>query len=146
MQHKDRLPDAERIARRQYREAHADQARARAEAWRKANPDKTAAQSRAWAKANPEARRLMQHKRRVSKKGGEVSPDIYQRLRVLQKGACAVCRAKLAVTSEHLDHIMPLALGGLHADNNLQLLCPPCNLSKNAKHPVEFMQQRGFLL
>ena len=41
---------------------------------------------------------------------------------------------------------MPLARGGKHEASNLQLLCPPCNMSKNAKHPIDFMQQRGFLL
>ena len=28
---------------------------------------------------------------------------------------------------------MPLALGGLHEDDNLQILCAHCNLSKSAK-------------
>lgn len=45
-----------------------------------------------------------------------------------------------------MDHIMPLALGGTNTDDNIQLLCPTCNRSKHAKHPVDFMQQRGFLL
>jgi hypothetical protein len=29
---------------------------------------------------------------------------------------------------------------------NVQLLCPPCNLKKHAKDPIQFMQERGFLL
>ena len=41
---------------------------------------------------------------------------------------------------------MPIALGGKNVDDNVQLLCAACNLSKQAKHPVDFMQQRGFLL
>jgi hypothetical protein len=28
----------------------------------------------------------------------------------------------------------------------LQLLCRPCNLSKSARDPIEFMQERGMLL
>lgn len=40
----------------------------------------------------------------------------------------------------------PLARGGTNQRTNLQLLCPPCNLSKSAKDPIDFMQSRGFLL
>jgi hypothetical protein len=36
-------------------------------------------------------------------------------------------------TSAHVDHIVPLALGGHPTDeSNLQLLCGPCNLAKGA--------------
>lgn len=62
-----------------------------------------------------------------------------------QKGRCAVCRARL-VKSYHVDHIMPLARGGAHETANIQLLCAHCNCTKNAKHPLDFMQERGFLL
>jgi 5-methylcytosine-specific restriction endonuclease McrA len=41
---------------------------------------------------------------------------------------------------------MPLKAGGTNDILNIQLLCKPCNLSKGAKHPIDFMQQRGFLL
>lgn len=40
---------------------------------------------------------------------------------------------------------MPIARGGSNTDDNVQLLCPACNLKKSAKHPVDFMQERGFL-
>lgn len=42
--------------------------------------------------------------------------------------------------------IVPLALGGTNTDGNMQLLRSTCNQKKHAKHPVDFMQQRGFLL
>lgn len=35
---------------------------------------------------------------------------------------------------------------GTNTDDNIQLLRKLCNLQKSAKHPVDFMQQRGFLL
>jgi 5-methylcytosine-specific restriction endonuclease McrA len=43
--------------------------------------------------------------------------------------------------SFHVDHWKPLAAGGPHALHNLVIACPPCNLSKGAKDPIEFMQK-----
>lgn len=63
----------------------------------------------------------------------------------LQGWKCVVCKVSIK-NKYHVDHIMPLALGGEHKKENIQLLCPSCNLSKHAKHPVDFMRQRGFLL
>lgn len=86
--------------------------------------------------------------RRRAKKlsnGGELSADIHAKLLVLQKGKCACC-GQLLNGKYHLDHIMPLALGGTNSDDNVQLLHPRCNCQKSSKHPVDFMQERGFLL
>lgn len=69
----------------------------------------------------------------------------YSRLNVLQRGRCTVCKEELNQTY-HVDHVMPLALGGRHEPLNLQLLCPPCNRKKHAIDPVDFMQQQGYLL
>jgi 5-methylcytosine-specific restriction endonuclease McrA len=77
--------------------------------------------------------------------GGKLSSKLAARLFVLQKGKCACCLQPLG-DDYHIDHIMPLALGGTNTDDNIQLLRAKCNLQKNAKHPVDFMQQRGFLL
>jgi len=114
------------------------------------NPEKVKATKRHWIKENPEIQRrhvrIAQQNRRAKKKanGGKLSGGLSAILLKLQKGKCACCKAKLG--SYHLDHIMPLALGGANSDDNIQLLCPTCNLQKNAKHPVDFMQEKGFLL
>lgn len=76
---------------------------------------------------------------------GKLSTGLVEKLLILQKGKCACCGEKLN-GDFHIDHIVPIALGGLNVDSNIQLLRPLCNLQKNAKHPVEFMQSRGFLL
>ena len=46
---------------------------------------------------------------------------------------CAYCGSDGLL---HLDHVEPLARGGLHTPDNLVPACQRCNLSKNAK-PVE---------
>lgn len=38
----------------------------------------------------------------------------------------------------HVDHKLPLAVGGKHLIGNLCLACPRCNLTKQTKSPAEF--------
>lgn len=76
---------------------------------------------------------------------GCVSGNIVERRMAEQRGRCAFCGKKIKGTP-HLDHIVPLSLGGLHDDSNLQMLCAFCNLSKGDKDPIEFAQQHGRLL
>ena len=75
---------------------------------------------------------------------GWVSPDIRTRLYAAQGGKCAFCTKPLGGVYD-LDHVVPLARGGLHDDANLQILCPYCNRSKGAKDPVEWAQSKGKL-
>ena len=113
----------------------------------RANPDTKKLREQEWRSRNKSAMRAYGQNRRALKKkaGGNISRDLSARLLVLQKGKCACCGNNLG-TDFHLDHIMPLALGGSNTDGNIQLLRAICNLQKNAKHPVDFMQSRGYLL
>ncbi len=83
--------------------------------------------------------------RRRNAAGSVVKADVVWLLE-MQRWKCAVCAHSIKKGGYHLDHIMPLARGGTNHRENLQVLCPACNLSKSAKHPVDFMQQRGLLL
>jgi 5-methylcytosine-specific restriction endonuclease McrA len=81
--------------------------------------------------------------RRAAKSGarGVLSRGIRKKLFTAQDGKCVYCHTALP-SNAHLDHIMPLAKGGPHTDENVQLLCPDCNLSKGAKSPDEFLAYR----
>lgn len=116
-------------------------------AWTAANKERKKASDAKWRAENPEACRMKTLRRRALKRevGGTLSKGLSERLFKLQRGKCACCGKKLG-ENYHLDHIMPLALGGTNTDDNMQLLRAKCNLQKNAKHPVEFMRQRGFLI
>lgn len=109
---------------------------ARSRAFRAAHPGYL----RRWRAANPEKRRAWRKVRRANR-----GKKIREYFGKLQRGRCAICREKLG-SETHIDHIMPLALGGQNRRSNLQLTCAPCNLSKGAVHPVEFAQSLGRLI
>lgn len=114
----------------------------------KDNREKIIARSILWKASHPESARAHKQNRRAKQRasGGRLSTGLARRLLVLQKSRCACCKEKIDQRGYHLDHIMPLALDGENVDSNIQLLCPPCNRNKHAKHPVDFMQSRGFLI
>lgn len=139
--------EALRIRGVKYRADNPSKSKASVSAWRAANQEKCKADNAAWNKENAEARRIINNNRRARKlaNGGRLSPGLAAKLFKLQRGKCACCHVSIA-DENHLDHRIPVALGGPNEDWNMQLLCPLCNLSKGAKNPVDFMQSRGFLL
>lgn len=109
----------------------------------KANQDKIKKRVRLWVQANPEKRRqtLRQNNqlRRACKlkaldqAAPQVTAIAIARRTWLFGNACAYCGSDGPL---HLDHVEPLARGGLHTPGNLVPACQRCNLSKQAK-PVE---------
>jgi hypothetical protein len=146
-----------------WRKDHPDRTRAYVSAWAKRNPEKERARAvrrhermsaeerrerrRKFHENNPDAIRRYNsdYKAKKMRNGGVLSKDIVARLLKVQRGKCACCGQPLG-EQYHLDHILPLALGGPNVDSNVQLLRQRCNNQKRDKHPVDFMQSRGFLL
>lgn len=142
-------PEKVADASRKWREANPEKEAANKRKWRKANLERDAQSSRKWQKANPDKCKVMKQNRRAKKKGngGKLSKNIAQLLLILQKGCCACgCGALLKATGYHIDHIMPIALGGTNTDNNIQLLTAKCNLRKSAKHPDDWARENGRLI
>ena len=135
--------EANKEKQRAWREANKQYEAGKQRAWREANPEYFLEYSRAWHLANPEKVRNAKAKRMAAP--GVITPGWIPKLLELQRWTCAVCNVDLRF-GYHLDHIYPIARGGLNTDYNLQALCPTCNLQKNDKDPIDFMQSRGFLL
>ena len=121
--------------------------------WRKNNADRVKATLAAYRESHQEACSAYGHnyRARIKSNGGTLSKDIIQKLWKLQKGKCAVCKVDLRKTGYHLDHVIPLkprdgSTPGKNDDRNVQLTCPVCNLKKNNKNPIQFMQDQGYLL
>ena len=133
--------------RRAYYAAHPEVARARRREWGAANPEKVKAMSKAYLAEHPEKYRAYANKRRARKLNqlGVVSKGISLRLLASQEYRCVTCETDIRPPQPyHLDHIIPLARGGMHEDSNLQCLCPTCNLSKGAKLPAEWAEVNHF--
>lgn len=115
--------------------------------WISANRDKSRAFIARWKKANPDrlsASARNRYARIMAAEGTHSAADV-ARIRSLQKDKCAMCRIRLRGKGQ-VDHIMAVANGGSNWPRNLQILCKPCNLSKNARHPIIFAQKLGLLL
>lgn len=97
------------------------------------NKDKYNAQSREWAKNNREASQASAHQTQLKRKYPEVfavSSITVKELRdwLIEKREtpCTYC----GKPGTHIDHVVPLAKGGMHSWDNIVLACKTCNLSK----------------
>lgn len=60
-----------------------------------------------------------------------------------QNHRCALCRGPLGLYDSHIDHVIPLSVGGSDEFSNLQLTHMSCNLRKGAgKSPYNVAQER----
>lgn len=100
-----------------------------------------------WARANREKLRShdnnMKKKRRGAK--GKISQSDIEKIKSAQANKCANC-LKSIKKSYHIDHIQPIARGGENKSENIQILCPSCNLRKKDKCPYDWALQNGRLL
>jgi len=81
-----------------------------------------AAAAKRWRAAHPLEAQIGPSKRRALKRRVQAEPITRKQIEGLflkQKGCCAICRKKL--TARHIDHILPLKLGGEHGIKNFQL-------------------------
>jgi 5-methylcytosine-specific restriction endonuclease McrA len=115
--------------------------------WAKERPEYNVLKTIRWQKRYPERQRALRMNRRARMKGAQGSHTGQEVLDLLksQKSLCVYCRISLK-KKYHKDHIVALAKGGTNDIKNIQLLCPTCNMRKNAKDPVRFAQEMGMLL
>lgn len=128
------------------KEGNSDRVRAYKRRWAQLHRE----QGRQWGLDNIELRRSYNRNRKARKKAAEGSHtglDIREILRQ-QRNKCAYYQfCGTSVRSKyHVDHIIPLVAGGSNYRSNLQILCPTCNMTKQAKDPMSFSRQLGMLL
>lgn len=124
-----------RKAGRKYRRKHPERYRALSQRYRRANADQRRVsdreRSKAWRKANPEkraARSAVDKARRRGAPGKGITREEWQTILADSLGLCAYCNTRKKLT---LDHIDPLAQGGLHEPENSAPACSRCNSCKH---------------
>jgi len=60
----------------------------------------------------------------------------------IQKGVCHYCEKKVSPKMLTMDHLVPLARGGLSTKNNLVPACKECNAEKKLHTPVDLLLQQ----
>ena len=100
--------------------------------------------ARQYRKKNPELIAALKRGYKAKKRGAEGYHTAADILRLFgeQNGTCAACPGEIA-NGYHVDHVEPLSAGGSNWPDNLQLLCPTCNLSKGAKPMAEWLAQKA---
>lgn len=85
--------------------------------------------------------RASDNKRRALKAAGgnHTAEDIRQQM-VSQSGACAYCGADIT-QKYHVDHYIPLSMGGSNGAENIVLACPSCNCAKGSLMPDVFLRK-----
>ena len=116
--------------------------------YREKNKDRIKERTSQYKRENPDKVRKLAHKRRAIARnsGGVYSVSDLERIKIGQRMRCANCKSCLKQSGYHVDHVVPIAKGGTNWPDNLQILCPSCNLSKGAKDPIEWAQANGRLL
>jgi len=165
--HRDKILAKAREKSRQWRKDNPERLREQGRDWRAKNPEKAREKAlatyhkrrtenpeklrenqRKWRAENPLAVRADNHRRRARGQGSYTPEDI-ERLFSVQEGKCAACTAVLETKGRlkyHIDHIVPLKPRkgfppGTNDPSNLQLLCMPCNRSKNNLDPSQWAER-----
>ena len=137
-------PERKQELNRQWREENPEHKAEYDSKWREANPgyfrqwhEAHPEYNRQWAEANPERVRETGRRRRARKANATIGPvdeaAIYER----DGYACVYCGSGEDLT---LDHIVPLAHGGMHCEDNLVVACRSCNSSKGATSLEDWLQ------
>lgn len=121
--------------------------KARNAKWRAANPEKHRQSGKKWRERNKDKVRALDHAKRAKRcavEGKHTASQIRDLLKK-QKGRCINCKVNIE-SRYHIDHIIPISRGGSNWITNIQLLCPPCNISKSAKDPILWAIENGRLI
>ena len=126
-EHRQKNPERARKNGREWYHANREQALK----WHHANKEKRRVNFKRWCAQNPAKvnAREKQRRARQCQAKGKISAEQLQARVEFYGNRCAYCGGPY----EHLDHVIPLARGGVHLPANIRPACEKCNLSKGAK-------------
>lgn len=130
-----------------YKSSHKDSVSGYNAKYYENNSEKEKKRAKVWQTKNPESVKIINKNRRARKRNaeGKYTLEDIKRITTQQNNKCAYCSIELGKI-RHIDHIIPLIKGGSNWPNNIQLLCPTCNMRKKAKDPIDFARSFGKLI
>jgi 5-methylcytosine-specific restriction endonuclease McrA len=145
-------PEKIREGNREWRAKSREKIREYKKVYRAENREKT----RQWAsdhrvrcvKVDPEKYRAQEKSYRSTRRArklaasGLFTAEEFISVCARQKGRCFYCGKKAKLEA---DHYVAISRGGSNSIENIRGACRTCNASKQAKHPVDFALERGFL-
>lgn len=127
---------AERAAaQRARRAANLEAHRARERTYAGVNREAKAAYARAFYREHSERWDGYRAKRKAQKYNREHRPYTRREIYDRDGGRCCMCGVEVPFAPHgfHIDHIVPLSLDGADTPANVQLACPPCNMTKHTR-------------
>lgn len=122
---------------RQYHQEHRGEIIARVQQWYEEHREEAIARIGQWNKDNPGKRREYRNRYRALKANATMGEIDELAIYKLYNSTCIYCGGKDDV---EIDHVVPLARGGAHCQDNLVVACRPCNCSKRAKPLMDWLQ------
>jgi 5-methylcytosine-specific restriction endonuclease McrA len=140
---KDRVNEIKQAWRKKYPAKYAEEERL----YRKKNKNKRSIYLSIYSKGRPLENRLASARRTALKRsaGGTHTASQIRALWEKQKYKCPYCKVSIR-KKYHIDHVIALAIGGTNGIDNIQLLCPTCNMRKHTKDHFTFARQHGLLI
>ena len=133
--HRNKAAIAQRRKEKYYAnlEAKREGSRRRALVWIAKNRNTARTNTKQWRLKNPDKALAHCALRRLRISNGLV--DVFDRQEIWERdgGVCYLCKESCDSADWHLDHIVPLARGGVHSRANVAVTHPACNQSKADK-------------
>lgn len=130
---RERIAAKHKVYHKAWAERNRERKAATNKAWRERNPERAAETNKAWRERNPELDREKFRRRRAKKKNALVTLTSNEKEKLIVLERTRQELQKETGRAYHIDHILPLAHGGLHHPINLRILEGTENLSKQDK-------------
>lgn len=101
-------------------------------AYIEANRDRHNAKSVAWSKANRPKKTAASQRWRARLKTAMVGVVDFEVIKARDRMRCHICKRKVRESEIHFDHVIPLARGGEHSQQNIAVTHGRCNVRKGA--------------